>query len=319
MALKFKVGEVPRTKPFQFADLAELMVLVGLYSELSKPHLDQIIQSGSQDSDPDTYHGPPEAIVSEHDVYSKNAEDCLKHLRYRAGALDDDYPFVVENAVLTAKSKITSVGYLYLFLLVCSRLASFTGRAGFAQECAKTFTLLSKAALKSTLKDSAQVYVFDANSEDRKLLGTNLRDALRSLGRLLAAAPQNETIEQQPTSGDGGLDLIAVTRLDETAKGAIAYFGQCAAQQNGWPRKTLEPKRTGAFYHFAHQPYNLMFTPVMYRDGTGRWVNDATTQDCVVIDRLRLIRSLQGGKKTIPSPLWLSIRQTVDANPGTAN
>ena len=318
MALQFKVGEVPRTKPFQFADLAELILLAGIYSEISKAHLDQLIASGSMDSDPNDT--PLDSGISMDDKYSSNAEDCFRQLRYRAGALDDDYPFLVIDSVLQPREKITNAGYVYLFLLVSSRLASFHGKSGFVQDAAKTFTKLAKFILSKILKQSATVYVFDANSDDRKVIfGTNLRTALKILASKLSALPLDQIIDQQHTSGDGGLDLVAITNLDDSARGSIAYFGQCAAQQDGWPSKTLEPKKSHAFFSFGHPPYNLMLTPVMFRTGTGAWVNDMQTQDCVLIDRLRIMRALREDFTSCPADVWFSVKETVDAIPQTAS
>lgn len=313
MTLKFTVGEVPRTKPFQFADLAELVILVGLNSQVSKADLDGLINTGSADSDPDGDVSSTAHVLDVSMAHAKNAEDCFKHLNYRLGALDEIYPFQVQDSLLTARPFIGIAGYLYLFCLICSRLRSFSGEAGFPQRCAKLFTELSAIALRASLKSSAAVYIFDAGSNDRaQFFDNNLKHALKKLAQILNACPDEGLIAQQSTSGDGGIDLVAVNDLGDSARGVMAYFGQCAAQQDGWPKKTLEATRSMSFFSMGHDASNLLYTPVLYRNATGRWVNDLYAHDCIIMDRLRMMRALQNVIDQVPLPLFASIQSVVD-------
>ena len=313
MALKFTVGEVPRTKPFQFADLAELLILVGLNSQVSKADLDGLINTGSTDSDPDSDVSSKADVLDITSAHARNTEDCFKHFSYRFGALDDVYPFKLEDSLLTARPIISNASYLYLFCLICSRLRSFSGKPGFHQRCAKLFTELSAVALKASLKSSATVYIFDAGSDDRaNHFHTNLRSALKKLAEKLNARPDDALIEQQSTSGDGGIDLVAINALGDTAKGILAYFGQCAAQQDDWPKKTLETTRSASFFSMGHSASNLLYTPVMYRNATGRWINDLHAHDCVIMDRLRIMRALVETINLVSPNLFWEIKTVVD-------
>ena len=311
MPLQFRVGEVPRTKPFQFADLAELLILTRLNSQVSRADLDGLIRSASEDSDPD-FDGVVADQLDKQLAHDRNAEDCFRQLLFRSGALDEHYPFLVKNALLTGCDRISELGYLYLFLLVCSRLGSFAGRTGFAQDCARQFTELSAVALGATLNGSARVYVFDAGSADRaNHFHTDLRKALRALAEKLNALAIDDLVEQQSASGDGGIDLVAINAPGDPARGVLAYFGQCAAQQNGWPRKTLESVKAHAFFSMGHGAANLLYTPVMYRNASGRWVNDLHSHDCVIMDRLRTLRALKAATERIPAPLLTNIQRLV--------
>ena len=314
MALKFTVGEIPRTRAFQFADLIELTVLVSISGQVSKADLDMLINTGRIDSNPDDREGEgntdPIATTA---AKVKNVEDCFRQFTYRAGALDEHYPFYLDDALLMPRRQITNSGYVYLFCLVCSRLGSFSGQKGFAQKCAKAFTDLARFALASSLKNSADVYVFDANSADRaEHFHTNLREALRMLANELNARPDDYLIDQQSTSGDGGLDLVAINRMGDKAQGVLAYFGQCAAQQNGWPSKTLETKKVAGFFSMGHAASNLLYTPVMYRNAAGHWVNDIHSQECIIVDRLRIMRALKTVIHEVPITTFNQIRSVVD-------
>jgi hypothetical protein len=311
MPLQFRVGEVPRTKPFQFADLAELLILTRLNSQVSKADLDGLIRSATEDSDPE-FEGLIGDQLDEQLSHDRNAEDCFRHLAFRAGALDEHYPFLFQDALLTRCERVSELGFLYLFLLVCSRLGSFAGRAGFAQDCARQFTELSAVALGAALKGSARVYVFDAGSADRaNHFHTDLRKALRALANKLNALAIDDLVNQQSASGDGGIDLVAINEPGDPARGVLAYFGQCAAQQNGWPRKTLESVKANAFFSMGHGAANLLYTPVMYRNASGRWVNDLHSHDCVIMDRLRTLRALKASGAGIPAQLFANVQRLV--------
>jgi hypothetical protein len=293
--LEFTVGQVPQTKPFELADLAELLILVGFNNEISKADIESLINAGCVDSDPSESATSNDEEVDSYTAKDKSLEDCFKNLSYRAHCLDEDYPFLVNGHVLSAKSHISSAGYLYLFCLICSRLSSFSGRKGFHQHCAKIFTEVAKVSLKASLKSSAEVYIFDAGSEDRKLhFHTDLRKALVELAKKLNATPDTDVIDQQSSSGDAGIDLVAINSFGDHAKGVFAYFGQCAAQQSNWTGKVFETRKSGAFFKLAHPSKNLLYIPVFYRTSSGRWANELHAHGAILVDRLRILKSIKG-------------------------
>jgi hypothetical protein len=313
MSLLFSVGEVPKTKSFQFADLAELQILVGLNTQVSKADLEYLIQTGRQDSDPDGKEAPSATALDASDGSTRCVEDVFKQFSYRRGALDEIYPYSFQSSLIASKASIDQAGYVYLFCLLCSRLKSFSGIKGFTQRCARAFTELSKSILAYTLNESADVFVFDAGSEDRRVFfHTDLRKALPLLAEKLNARPESDVINQQSSSGDGGIDLVAIHKLNDSAKGVLSYFAQCAAQQDGWPKKTLESRLSQAFFKMAHPPSNLLFTPVMYRSTTGQWINDLYSQECVIIDRLRLLKIFQRIPTSSSFPIFSEVKDIVD-------
>ena len=139
--------------------------------------------------------------------------------------------------------------------------------------------------------------VFGANSEDRRnYYGTDFKDALRKLGTDLNEFVLEENIQQQANSGDGGLDLVGHVNFQDPARGSFALFGQCAAREHDWAKKSLEahPIRFGAFINFTHFPGNVFFIPLCYRDARGEWVKNSPASGCILIDRLRMCNLLKG-------------------------
>lgn len=309
---KFDRGEVPKTKSYQFADLAELLLLVGDYDELSHIDLERVITQGTPDSDPDEKHDETQHAVEINNREQGYIKSCFNHFAYRVGAFDDAYPFELDDEVLIKKQLINEQNYVYLFLLGCSRLASFK-ELKFRQICAHLFVEVAAQTLRQLMSENARVWIFDANSDDRRaFFDTHLHVALRKLGSEISERPAEHVVIQQSSSGDGGLDLVGVQQFPDRGRGYLTIFGQCAAQQNGWPTKTLETRRLKALFNFSHDPYNLNFIPVLYRQSNGAWINEVHTSDCLIIDRVRIIKTLYQSKFTLPPSIFLKVKECVD-------
>jgi hypothetical protein len=134
----------------------------------------------------------------------------------------------------------------------------------------------------------------------------------------LQADPVSHVIDEQSPSGDAGVDLVAVRRFSDSAKGLICYVAQCAAQREGWPKKTYEARKLLAFIHSAHEPFNLVFIPVLFRKASGVWFNTASAHACVLIDRLRIMKSLHPSYGTLQPATLDAVRRVVDGAAGAA-
>lgn len=314
--IKFVRGEVPQTKAFLLADYVELLILVGCRDVISRADLETEITLGDPDSDPDEVMGVGDQI-EQNGRMQRAISNCFGQLEYRALSLGEAYPFQLEEGVLTRKKTINGAGYIYLFLLICSRLASFSGK-GFGQDAASVFVAVSADTLRAVLGEHHEVHTFDANSADRRsLFGTNLKDALYALAKHMQADPVAHVIDEQGTSGDAGVDLVAVRRFSDSAKGLLCYVAQCAAQKDGWPKKTYEARKLLAFIHAAHEPFNLVFIPVLFRKASGVWFNTAAAHACVLIDRLRIVKAVYPSYTTLQMATFDALREIVNRAAGS--
>lgn len=285
---KFNIGPISKRAPHLLADLLELMLYYsGDFTEISKSDLESINNRG--ECDPDEIGEIAKQSAEAHDSTWKWIEDCFVQLEYRESAFADSYPFVIEDGVLRRRGKIDNNTCLYLFLLCCSRLRSFSKK--IQQYMASHFEVISRDALKMMLPDSGDVKIFGANSEDRKKhYGTNLREALRILAKDLKEDFIEKNIDEEDTSGDCGLDIVGRITFKDPAPSLIAVFGQCAARETEWPKKTFEshPARFSKWIAFTHDPINMVFIPLCYRQATGQWVKQSPTSRAILIDRLRI-------------------------------
>jgi hypothetical protein len=300
--MNFKIGEIHKNTPYLFADLAELILLVGYNGRksLHKNDLESVISTNTISAEELDYEEQAsidsddlsEVDAEKNDRLERQLEDVLTQIDYRTKALDLYYPFIVDGELIRLKTDLTNKQRVYKFLLACSRLRSFP-EVGIAQHWAKAFTELSKIAMQGLLPNNAEVRIFDANSSDRAMHYTHsLDEALKRLGKDLAVEVHEANCNKAGKSGDAGLDLVAFINFDDGAKTTYAIMGQCGAQETGWPKKTLEAHsmRYRGYYQILFDYPGVMFTPVCYRTADGEWWDIQAASGVLLIDRIRILK-----------------------------
>jgi len=223
------------------------------------------------------------------------ADNWFEHLRFRAARFGDLYPFEIEENVLVLRQDLTPRHALYLFLLVSSRLAIIERRGGHRNALASLFEVVSAAAARNLVPNMI-VRIFGANSEDRRNhYGTAAIDAFRQLAEDLCESFTHQAeAELRRDTGERGIDIVGYYHWPDRSSGCFALFGQCAAQRDEWPRKALEahPFRHKGIINFRHDPANVLFIPVCFRDSTGEWVSEVDPWATLLVDRVRLVSLL---------------------------
>ena len=294
----FEVGELHPNTPHLFADLAELLLLVG-YNGRTKIHsndLEKLLNDKTINSD--ELDGEEEAQQAETSSASINSrqdrqiEDVLIQLSYRSGAFADWYPFSLNGDTLCVSTNLNEKQRVYRHMLACSRLRSF-GTSGLPQRWAKVFTRVAKLAFEGLAPPKAVTRIFDANSDDRKAYyGTDLRQALPILGKDLGISINERNCNKANASGDAGFDLVANLDFDDGAAITFSLLGQCGAQETNWPSKTLEAHSIQLRHLFQVQfEYpSVMMTPVCFRTADGEWVDDKCSNGIFLADRSRILQ-----------------------------
>ena len=300
--MNFEIGVLQPNSPHLFADLIEFLAIFDPYgkNEIHKNDIVNIVNGlPVSDEDIDDEEDLDDSDISDaskHDIKEARLEDAWSQLEYRAYCFAENYPFNVEGDLLKLNTDWSNPRHkIYRFLLASSRLRSFT--ASNRYYWSQAFARVSSVALSSLLPPYADVKIFDANSVDRhEYYGTDCREALIVLGKQLSAFKvHEEEIRERSSSGDGGIDLVGVVSFGDTAYGAHVVFGQCGAQEEEWPEKRLEAHPIGLsnYFQFSHDVITTMFTPVLYRSSTGKWVSGSKVTGVVVIDRLRIISLIE--------------------------
>lgn len=295
----FEVGDVYRSTPYLLADLVELYLILSGEESISRSDVSELINEGvishEEIDEIDDFETAPEVTGAElHSRLDLQLDDLWSHFLYRERNFSEYYPFNINGQLLT-KRELDAVAFnksrVYKTLLACSRLRSFERQA--RNRWAKLFTKISKEAMKGLLPDNAVVHIFDANSDDRRdIYGTNLRDALKVLANNLSFQYNEQVIGEQSASGDYGIDLVGFYQFNDGASGEYYLLGQCGAQEIEWPSKTLQshPASVNTVINLTHDGTNAMFTPVCYRQSSGRWANTRVTGGALIIDRPRIMK-----------------------------
>ncbi|CNC28836.1 hypothetical protein [Yersinia pseudotuberculosis] len=299
----FDVGDMHPNTPHLFADLVELLSIYKYMGRdfIHKNDIASLLNISNTSFDEVDLESDEISRISSGAVLNDRSERQLENLwlqlEYRYASLGDSYPFVVEGDEITLKDTFTNKHRVYIFLLSCSRLRSFIRITGAAQRWARGYAVVCKFAAQALLPNHGIARVFDANSEDRRTYyGTDLRQALRIMGKDLGVKRiDEEECDKAGSSGDGGFDIIATFDFEDNQHSNFGILGQCGAQEEGWPKKSLEAHsiNLGTYFHTNFIYPSIMFTPVLYRDSNGEWVTTRPTSGVILIDRPRVMFLLE--------------------------
>lgn len=292
-----KLESPPTTKPHLMADFLELCILFSQYDVLASSDVLSLLNEDetSEWMDDEENKNPNESSAEINEKALRKAKELLEHLKFRENAFGDFYPFYFENNALRIHEKLADKRYLYLFLLLCSRLRTFYEEKSRHTKFADIFEIISAKALQQMFPN-AIVNNFGPNNPERKThFGTKLKEAIKVLNKdlneRLNELGVNEISEQN--TADGGLDLIVRWPWADPAMGTIAFFGQCAAIEEGWEDKKFETDNIRGYINFCHFPVRMLFIPICFRNTSGNWVKYGPTHECILFDRLRICNLLK--------------------------
>ncbi|MFG6592869.1 hypothetical protein [Sulfitobacter sp. 1A12157] len=225
--------------------------------------------------------------------FQKLSEDVFRHLTYRTKAIGEWYPFIVEADILVPIDAPTERHKVYAALVAFSRLKMFD-QARVTQFAADFEVLCYEAAVAFAI--DWKVIHFGVGGRDRAHYGNKLKESLSVLATTLREDTNAKALAKisENNTGDAGIDIIVYRDWDDPAQGMPSYFGQCAAQQLGWPKKKFEASALNLerYFSFFHKPGTLMFIPVCYRGLDGHWL-DYDGHQTIIVDRNRIIELLE--------------------------
>ncbi|MND22085.1 hypothetical protein D3C80_124580 [compost metagenome] len=300
MKMTFKIGEIAKTNSYLFADVIEILVAINYFEKdtVSKNDIEDTIGRGviSAEELDDEELLEYEDGSSKHNRQEKYIDDAWFMLTHRSYVFGHSYPFIIEDEALKLCKKLSSSQYIYIFILFCSRLKSFTTK-GIHQKWARYFTKLCKYATYGLAPKNAMIKIFDANSEDRRdYYTTNLKEALQILGNDMGVHVFQEHLERESTSGDFGIDIVAIFKFEDSLKtGNFVIFGQCGAQGENWHTKNFEchPDRFRQIFPTFTSIIPIIYTPADFRTADGEWFSQNKAIGGTVLDRRRIMKLLK--------------------------
>lgn len=297
--LSFDIGHLHAKKPHLFADAVELTLLFEDYDAISEQDALSILRqtprsADEADEDDQGNEDVSSAEITQSEQYT--IEECFRQISYRSGEMAGSYPFIFDDCALRLREELTNSQKLYLFLLVASRLRSF-GSHSFTARVAGAFEHVSKDAMRKLLSEGADVYLFAANSDDRRsIFDTDLRKALPLLAKKMGMDLDIHWDDKLSSSGDAKIDVVGIHGFEDSADIYHVMIGQCAAKEleNDWEKKRYEANLnySAGIFNFKYLPTSILFIPVCYRQPNGAWVEVSKVSGVIPIDRPRITKLL---------------------------
>lgn len=308
-----KIKQVPgshyQSDDNKWADYIELLCLLNESRMLTSDELMDRIE--------DTTEGMPEKVLgrrakasgapvpedpldpgSDHAASHDEARSILREkfsfLESRSAIFGEFYPFKVSGGdTISLIKSYSNKRRAYLILLVSSNL-------DYAQEIlhplTSRFERFSMEVLKKLVAPNATVQYFGAGGGIVSPFSGNLWNRLQQLSGFLKLHLTAECTEDnvgRHNQGDSGLDLVAWDDLGDGQPNFPFVFAQCGCGKN-WIDKQIEPStfNWSSYIQFKNDPVAMMIVPHSYRNADSTWFNPLKVKPVVLLDRLRLLKSL---------------------------
>lgn len=269
------------------ADFAELLCLATEDRVSSADYLQDFIKD---------HEGPiyPQEVL----------DDVFAHMRWRAAAFGQDYPFAVDGARNTMEgvAALNAGQKFYVFMLLAANLPMLE-RATY-KSLTDAFERAALVVLKAMWPSSGVTRPFGKNETD--YTGEKW-ERLNQLSRDIGGrAHLTERAFRAKDSGDGGVDLVSWLALDEfEGENIPSLLAQCACSREEWSKKQTEVSGTMLQHHLVptHPWIQAIFIPICFRDNFGRWAFTGDVASSVVVDRLRMARFFDSNEQLNDLPL----------------
>ena len=213
--------------------------------------------------------------------------DVFLNLLSRVTLYGHNYPFTIEGHIVKMKQDVERYKP-YIALLLSSMLPFLTVNHN---DLTSDFELISVNALRKYLGDNFEVFLFGASSGhtqaeyrsgSKALRFANLSEQLFGNFKAKGTEPSLSS-----SSGDKGVDLIAVRHTGDKQRGRIVILGQCKCS-NKWP-DFFGLNNLGGLIEFFPPHINSMFIPFSFRSADNGWHDESLISNFILFDRYRIL------------------------------
>ena len=239
-------------------------------------------------------------------------------LATRERLLGKNYPFALnpENSKLQLKTKLNPVQRLYVALLMMSNLHYFSSSQS---DLTSSFETIGVEVFRWLLPPHADVHRFGKGSDNKGRYKGHIWKKIKQLADDLSCETNCKQEDFAPNdNGDAGLDLVGWVPWEDSAPGRLLLLGQCACTPE-WAKKQDEAsgKRWDSKLKFITSPMTVILIPFFLRTPSGAWHRRTDFSGHLVIDRLRLLRTLAANaKKLTKLPAFTHVTDCLAAKEG---
>ena len=227
--------------------------------------------------------------------------DCFSLLRYRYYAFKDFYPFFLSKGgdTLLRRKKLTLKQKLYVFFLLSANLKHVSKQ--YIPIFTASFEIASAEALHSYLPRGAKVFLFGKNPLNMGRYSGKLWYKIQVLAQDIRESVVADEGEFEPNdTGDNGLDIVGWVPFGDPADKFLIVFGQCACTLDWVVKQHSSGEAAWSGVISSKTPRNnVSFVPFCLRDLGGGWYRSRDAQGTILIDRLRLVRLLEGKYRSL--------------------
>lgn len=202
----------------------------------------------------------------------------------REALLADRYPFVNDGIQLTVIDAVEDRHRLYLALLAITVAHHYDVVAAAAPEEAFEAIVADAMAARGLL-------TVDMGQAGRA--AHDFRAAVRSAGEAIGVLPSPDAAPSKTHANEEGVDTVSHLAWGDTRAGHWLFIGQATCAKSGeWRRKMSEPKpgQWGRLLGSVIRP--IAYLAVPHHMETQQMLHLSTSDERLVLDRLRLCRHL---------------------------
>jgi len=230
------------------------------------------------------------SITEVNDRWERRLADWFSHLQYRSRIFGDFYPYTIseDGDVISLRESVSDKHKLYVFFLLSSNLRYVRKYTNHLTKC---FETVSQQALKRCLPPFAEVHVFGTSGgTEGRYPGNKWQKVTRLAKDIRAKVILTEGDFSRHDVGDGGLDIVAWIPTGDDVRSLFYIFGQCACTDE-WTKKqyTSGSDAWSAIFALNPRPFNVVFIPFCYRNGSGDWFDLLNVGQSVIMDRVRMM------------------------------
>lgn len=227
----------------------------------------------------------PETNPTTNDELCNSIFECL---RYRIAAYGTGYPFSIDHKSLVRSPSLSDRQKLYIYCLMCSSLNYFGDQQN---ALTSEFEDVSKSVLESVVGPRMKVLRFGKNTTHASDFPGNIAKKIEDLAKAMGELSLVQEGDYPSTStGDDGLDLVAVDNYGDDIGSRLSLFAQCKCSPS-W-HETVHSSSYLAWNQkikIQCPNVNVAMIPFCMRAADGSWHRQTDIGGFMLIDRQRLI------------------------------
>lgn len=282
----YKLGSVPGISA-NISELADFLEIKCLFSDEQSYSISSARSALAISSD--EYRN--EGIESEDDAILRRLEDTLQEIEERIRRSNNKYPFSTERNQIRLNRLSSAFDYVYLYLLLATRINMGTERITNEIDGALLFEELSSHVAKSYFGKNSNSIIFGTSTRDARSFREKIQYLLNSLNE---GGTFKEPIGSTGKQNDGKLDIVVWKPFKDNRGSKLIGLGQCKTGTSWYGMLgQLQPSAFFGSYTTCspyHDPIRLFFVA---ESCTERWEETARIAG-ILFDRCRFMDYLPG-------------------------